>query len=428
MATAAGVNSRPIIFISHSARQDPVALGYLKKITATLKASGFDVLVDQDRLKPGQPWRSCLDLWMAHCHAAVILLSEKALGKSEWVLKEATILRWRDSLEALNGRKSGFQLIPVFLGVGSTQVDAAPGFGPLKLSEIEALRGLKPVPLAKKLVRTLEPLLQKAGDSPRRLLETKIANQLANVTDNTLKAMATALQVDLGDFEPYRDLAPQVAMLMLHAPLGQLADALGVLAGAVSNESVKAIFEMLAHSWVDSEAAGLVGRVVRESPPERTLLLNVTEPRFGAKAYIARAGDRFPLWPHEFVTDASGGKAFGAVKRQVLDSLRRRYGSSMGDAFLQSYVSREGQNAAFFIVVHPPDEKQPLMEEAEIGSIQAYFKGATILLCSGATLPESSILPLVRRIQPELGANEELDSFALFAQCASRAGVTFGET
>ena len=423
---AAAVNFRPIIFISHSARQDPVALDYLKKITAALKASGFDVLVDQDRLKPGQEWRSYLDLWMAHCHAAVILLSEKALGESKWVLKEATILRWRDSLEALNGRKSGFQLIPVFLRVRSAQVDAAPGFGPLKLSEIEALRGLKPVPLAKKLVRTLEPLLQTAGDSPRRLLETKIANQLANVTDTTLKAMATALKVDLGDFEPYRGLAPQVAMLMLHAPLRQLADALGVLAGAVLNESIKAIFEMLAHSWVDAEAAGLVGRVIRENPQERALLLNVTEPRFGAKAYIARAGDRFPLWPHEFVTDASGGKAFGAVKRQVLDSLRRRFGP-MGEAFLQSYVSGEGRNAAFFIVVHPPDEKQPLMEAAEIGSIQAYFTGATILLCSGATLPESSVLPLVRRIQPELAANEELDSFALFAQCASRAGVTFGE-
>jgi hypothetical protein len=77
---------------------------------------------------------------MAHCHAAVILLSEKALGESQWVLKEATILRWRDSLEALNGRKSGFQLIPVFLGVRSAQVDAAPEFGPLKLSEASATR------------------------------------------------------------------------------------------------------------------------------------------------------------------------------------------------------------------------------------------------------------------------------------------------
>src|SRR5450759_683056 len=153
---ARAVSSRPIVFISHSARQDPVALDYLKKISATLKAGGFDVLVDQERLKPGQEWRSYLDLWMAHCHSAVILLSEKALAESKWVLKEATILRWRDSLEALSGRKSGFHLIPVFLGVRPAQVDADPGFGPLKLSEIQALRGLKPVPLAKRLAQTLE--------------------------------------------------------------------------------------------------------------------------------------------------------------------------------------------------------------------------------------------------------------------------------
>jgi len=424
---AGAVNSRPIVFISHSARQDPDALDYLKKISTTLKASGFDVLVDQERLKPGQQWRSYLDLWMAHCHAAVILLSKKALRESKWVLKEATILRWRESLEALNGRKTGFQLIPVFLGVNPEEVDAAAGFAPLKLSEIEALHGLKPAPLAKKLALTLKPLLKAAGDSPRRMLETKIANQLAKASDDTLRSMATALRQDLGNFEPYRDLAPQVAMRLLHAPLQQLGNALGELAGAVPNETVKAIFDMLAYSWVDSEAAGLLGRIIREQPQDRSLLLNVTNPRFSAKAYIARAGDRFPLWSHEFVTDASGGKAFGAVKRQVLDSLRRRFGP-MNEDFLQRYVEAEGKTSAFFIVVHPPDDKQPLMEAPEIADIQAYFKGATILLCSGATLPGVEILPPVRRIQPELAANLEIESFALCAQCAARAGVTFGET
>ena len=175
-------NFRPIVFISHSARKDDVPHKCLVTIQAALKKAGFDVLVDETRLKPGQPWRDCLDLWMAHCHAAVLLLSAKALDKSEWVLKEATILRWRESLERASGVKTGFVLVPVFIDITSTEVAKNPGFAPLALTELQALRKAPDAAtLATKLLDVLKPLLAGPVDPPRRRLEVKIASRLGGV-------------------------------------------------------------------------------------------------------------------------------------------------------------------------------------------------------------------------------------------------------
>jgi hypothetical protein len=360
---------------------------------------------------------------MAHCHAAIVILSQKALDKSEWVLKEATILAWRNSLDESTGRKSGFQLLPVFIDVRSAQVDQAPGFGPLKLTEIEAFRGLEAKALAARIAATLAPLLKSAGDSPRRLLETKIANQLSNATPATLRAMAAALKTDLGGFKPYADLAPQVAMNLLHAPLTQLGNALGVLAGAVPKETVAAIFSMLSHSWVDSQAASLLASIARDAPERRSLLLNAREPGFSGKAYVSRASDRFPPWPHEYVADANGGNTFAAVKRQVLDALRKKYGS-MRDEVLQKYVETAGD--PFVIIVHPPDERQPLMPEEDIASVHGFFKGGTVMLCCGPSLPAAEVLPTVRRLEPEFAPGQEDANLALYIDCAAKAGVQLG--
>src|SRR6266404_5841155 len=127
---------RPIIFISHSARQDAKAYTTLKTVGAHLKSNGFDVLVDETRIQGGEPWRDCLHTWMGHCHGGVVLLTPKALS-SAWVLKEATILSWRQSLSA-----GSFPLLPVFLGVQPGDLAKSEQFSPLALTEIQALKKL----------------------------------------------------------------------------------------------------------------------------------------------------------------------------------------------------------------------------------------------------------------------------------------------
>jgi hypothetical protein len=66
---------KPAVFISHSAKNDPVALGLLDAIFDRLTAEGFDVLLDRKRLAAGYEWQKYLHTWMAHCRAGIILFS-----------------------------------------------------------------------------------------------------------------------------------------------------------------------------------------------------------------------------------------------------------------------------------------------------------------------------------------------------------------
>ncbi len=89
------------IFISHSARvkndePTPVAGLILQALRAKLEPR-FKPLVDES-LPIGKDWNPQLRLWLAQCHAAIVLLDEKAFG-SEWVMREVIILAQRRAVD-----------------------------------------------------------------------------------------------------------------------------------------------------------------------------------------------------------------------------------------------------------------------------------------------------------------------------------------
>lgn len=89
------------LFVSHSSKTD-VSRQLLQKLCNKLQANdnGCYILVDKSGdIYPSDDWDKRLDEWLAECDAAVILVTEAAL-KSWWVLKEATILKWRWGLDA----------------------------------------------------------------------------------------------------------------------------------------------------------------------------------------------------------------------------------------------------------------------------------------------------------------------------------------
>ena len=143
---------RPIIFISHSARNDPAAHTTLTKLQQYLHKNGFDVLLDETRLQGGDDWRNHLHTWMGHCHGAILLLNKKALD-SKWVLKEATILSWRRSLSG-----GSFPLLPVLVGISATDLAESVSFNPLALTEIQALKNLTGAKLGTAVVELLASL------------------------------------------------------------------------------------------------------------------------------------------------------------------------------------------------------------------------------------------------------------------------------
>jgi hypothetical protein len=124
------------LFISHSAREDPVARALIERLYSELNGGDLEVLVDKICLESGEDWNDQLIDWMLECHGAILLLSKQAL-QSAWVEQEATILNLRKREDA------DFELIPVFLaGVDDTVLrdPAQSRLAALDLPRLQALR------------------------------------------------------------------------------------------------------------------------------------------------------------------------------------------------------------------------------------------------------------------------------------------------
>jgi len=193
------------LFVSHSSRLDDVPHRYtdddanwrlLRETCDGLKArygGAIRILVDRDGLVPGDDWNKELNLWLAECQAAIILVSKRALEESDWVAKEAAILGWRKVLDPR------FVLIPVTIEGESCQADLATGFwGSLEMGRIQGVHALRDAHAIVEGVATRlgEPneLIQRCGFTPLDLLRDAIAKLLAD------SATAAALETALDDF------------------------------------------------------------------------------------------------------------------------------------------------------------------------------------------------------------------------------------
>ena len=138
------------VFISHSTNigpEDtdefvhPTHRQFLTSLCEKLRAAKdkeekhlFEVYVDHDNLKAGDPWRRRLLEGLGSCHAGIVLLNRKAIERSDWVHTEASILTWRKWLEPQ------FGLVVILLGQGSGDaLTKTRKWDPLALSEIQFL-------------------------------------------------------------------------------------------------------------------------------------------------------------------------------------------------------------------------------------------------------------------------------------------------
>ena len=191
------------IFVSHSSKDRALTDAVCAELTAGAGAgayattSGVDALVDYARLQDGAPWPKQLHEWLARCHAGLILLTKDALA-SDWVLKEATILTWRQSL---NDR------FLVFVACDKKDVteDALKQYkyGPLSLRTIERIDSLDPATIAASVRQSI------GQPRPPRTLFDRLAGELSDImTDavkpNTLKELAERLRVDPPAWDPQR--------------------------------------------------------------------------------------------------------------------------------------------------------------------------------------------------------------------------------
>ena len=194
------------LFLSHSSRLDDIEHRHpdddanrrlLREVCDGLKAhfgEAVHILVDRDGLIPGDDWNRELNLWLAECHAAVILVSRRALTKSDWVAKEAAILGWRKALDP------DFTLIPVTIEGESCAADLGRGFfGSLDMGRIQAVHAQRSAEqivaqVARGFARE-ETLTRGCGHTPLDLLRDAVAHMLASSqSPHTLDAALDALE------------------------------------------------------------------------------------------------------------------------------------------------------------------------------------------------------------------------------------------
>jgi hypothetical protein len=71
----------PRIFMSHR-NGEPEVMALLQGIKAQLTSSGFDVLIEFDRLGPGAAWQDEIYTWLGVCHAGVVVISPDSLTRT----------------------------------------------------------------------------------------------------------------------------------------------------------------------------------------------------------------------------------------------------------------------------------------------------------------------------------------------------------
>lgn len=193
------------LFLSHSSRLDGVEHNYtdddanwrlLADTCEGLKTrygQTIRILVDRDGLIPGDDWNHELNLWLAECQAAIILVSKRALKHSDWVAKEAAILGWRKALDP------DFVLIPVTIEGESNPDDLKQGFfGSLDLGRIQSIHADRNaaaiVDGISGRLGDAESLAARCARTPLELLQGGIARLLAETaTEASLETAALAL-------------------------------------------------------------------------------------------------------------------------------------------------------------------------------------------------------------------------------------------
>ncbi|MBL8394085.1 MAG: toll/interleukin-1 receptor domain-containing protein [Candidatus Accumulibacter sp.] len=264
------------IFISHSARPRDSAAGdaqaqanwrLLQETCAALAAqygNAIDILVDYDGLQPGDRWEQCLDEWLYDCHAAILLLSRRAVGDSNWVRKEATILSWRAAIEP------GFRLFPVLLdGQTPADLDRDEYFRMLGISRDQCVQSVAGAPAILAGVKPrLDDRLARAGAAQTPF--ERLVTAVETILDMEVKEVILSdlwskhfpgTQPPLTHLDPRQRFARGLAGYLFSEGGKALERFSKILDGLVPRPGRERAEEMLKYIralWVDVGAAGVI--------------------------------------------------------------------------------------------------------------------------------------------------------------------------
>ena len=336
------------MFLSHSAGGDQPALDLLNDLSTGLTARGWDVYVDEERLLPGTLWRHQLHTALAACDAAAILFSRKAYEDSEWVLKEATIFRWRYSLDP------EFRLVPILFPEVTRKELSEKRYQPLAIGEF--------VPVDKNaadIVDAVDKALgpKRVGLSPIQRIQRAIAQRLKHIDDGALKIAAQQLGTTLS-WKAQLPMHEQLARDLFHAELPLVRRALEEIADDLGATRVREIILQLEPFTVEPLAIAPIPRIARHAvtadEPRPVLAVNTREESTG-KRYVQRARCHTLHWPVVTLANAGGSDIPGSLAGELLREIRERYYKDKTDPQIRELLGESQRDGMpLFVLVHGP--------------------------------------------------------------------------
>ena len=291
--------SKPILFISHSTSSLPETdrcVEVKECLVSLLSGSGWDVFIDEQKINPGDKWRTKIIHNLAHAQAGIILFNEEATSHSDWVTAEALILCFRKSVNP------NFQIIPVLLDDKTLHDTCFKQYEPFQLNEIQAIsddKSLSPGEFADKIAAHFD--YDKAGPQKTNQWVHRVTQLLKDVDVEGLKCAAEELEL----VEYSCDLQNRhVVELMHHNPPLRNIGAFREMLNQLDPEKARRLFLHLEAKWVENEAVQILINASRKPDEIGLLTINAR-----AIEYTENYFNRAKIEIHDVQTVSVSGAA-----------------------------------------------------------------------------------------------------------------------
>lgn len=183
------MSERPRVFVSHSAKE-PDTLARLRDVVETLEQSGFQAIVDYERLANGDQWWDALGPEIRGAHAVIVLLSAAALDSGP-VFREV-VVTMEDPVDNRGLNRLFVLRMP---GVRSADIKSSK-LGALGLHEIHADTATDADAIRQAVPRFLQAHYEAYRDNPVEELEAHLRARLQGLGTSVLEAAARVLGID----------------------------------------------------------------------------------------------------------------------------------------------------------------------------------------------------------------------------------------
>lgn len=400
------------IFISHSSHTD-IDRNFVQKLADGLTSAGYKVLLDLRELQAADDWNKELHEWLAACHAGVILLTPHSVERP-WVLKETTILTWRNSLDAR------FRLFPaVFDGVTDAMLKQQK-FAPLVIRSIQKVAAKTPEEIASEIAQIIGPPIE--VETPLDQLAKVLADLLVppNAGKATAEKLARKLGIDEKVWVPNEP--PELSRILLIAgrlvreDLGKYPNVYELMKDLLetmpSTSVARKVLGIVAPYWVSTDAAGQLCEVAARKERWAVAMNGSYLRKFTVEMYLLRA---FPLRGKIYELKLPGGGS----EEMVEDIINDIY------AALEALWGEERAMLKDLLATHPDPMfvalPKELSDEAALKQLQNEFPLLTFILNAGTdakTLDAVKSFTNVECIRPAVDTNVEKAEYFAYVRTA----------